>query len=261
MYVTARAANDVRFARISRTKAWKYPLENKVLRENDPKKVVSERLNTPNTFFNAFEICNTDICTAAREVKINEELGVYATSYGYFSLNKHCHTVQLCVAASKSPNLYFLLQREHGQRWRHLCCKPHISHRRHDPGEWQMLLTGEWAHLAGLLFPVGFQNLTIKYLSWLKKKVTRRLLFKLIPAQLSFLPLPCTWFNVEQSGVFTSNVHKFIIWSETQVGQIQPGLFGMVERALARTQDHIWFERSAIKDRLIVTRRYNTYIR
>ena len=44
------------------------------------------------------------------------------------------------------------------------------------------------------------------------------------------------------------------------VGQIQPGLFGMVERALARTQDPIWFERSAIKDRQVVTRRLREHV-
>ena len=41
-----------------------------------------------------------------------------------------------------------------------------------------------------------------------------------------------------------------------QVGQRQPGLFGFIERTLAKTQDHIWFERTEMKDRLIVTRRY-----
>lgn len=41
-----------------------------------------------------------------------------------------------------------------------------------------------------------------------------------------------------------------------KVGQRQPGLFGFLERTLAKTQDHIWFERTEMKDRLIVTRRY-----
>ena len=40
-----------------------------------------------------------------------------------------------------------------------------------------------------------------------------------------------------------------------KVGQRQPGLFGFLERTLAKTQDHIWFERTEMKDRLIVTRR------
>lgn len=45
-----------------------------------------------------------------------------------------------------------------------------------------------------------------------------------------------------------------------KVGQRQPGLFGFLERTLAKTQDHIWFERTEMKDRLIVTRRYVEFL-
>ncbi|KAK3705669.1 hypothetical protein QZH41_009509, partial [Actinostola sp. cb2023] len=41
----------------------------------------------------------------------------------------------------------------------------------------------------------------------------------------------------------------------SMVGQRQPGLFGFIQKVLAKSQDHIWFERFEMKDRLIVTRR------
>lgn len=44
------------------------------------------------------------------------------------------------------------------------------------------------------------------------------------------------------------------------VGQRQPGFFGFIERTLAKTQDHIWFERTEMKDRLIVTRRLREHV-
>lgn len=44
------------------------------------------------------------------------------------------------------------------------------------------------------------------------------------------------------------------------VGQRQPGLFGFIEHTLAKTQDHIWFERTEMKDRLIVTRRLKEHV-
>ncbi|PFX23072.1 glycerol-3-phosphate acyltransferase 4-like [Stylophora pistillata] len=44
------------------------------------------------------------------------------------------------------------------------------------------------------------------------------------------------------------------------VGQRQPGLFGFFERTLAKTQDHIWFERTEMKDRLIVTKRLREHV-
>ncbi|XP_073239493.1 glycerol-3-phosphate acyltransferase 3-like isoform X1 [Porites lutea] len=44
------------------------------------------------------------------------------------------------------------------------------------------------------------------------------------------------------------------------VGQRQPGLFGFFEKTLAKTQDHIWFERTEMKDRLIVTKRLREHV-
>ncbi len=34
------------------------------------------------------------------------------------------------------------------------------------------------------------------------------------------------------------------------------GLFGVILRALGRASDHIWFQRSEVKDRLLVAKRY-----
>ena len=64
----------------------------------------------------------------------------------------------------------------------------------------------------------------------------------------------------EQEGVLDIllflNHHDVDLCICCKVGQRQPGLFGFLERTLAKTQDHIWFERTEMKDRLIVTRRY-----
>ncbi|XP_032233236.1 glycerol-3-phosphate acyltransferase 3 [Nematostella vectensis] len=46
----------------------------------------------------------------------------------------------------------------------------------------------------------------------------------------------------------------------SMVGQRQPGLFGFIEKVLEKTQDHIWFERSEMKDRIIVTRRLKEHV-
>jgi len=41
-----------------------------------------------------------------------------------------------------------------------------------------------------------------------------------------------------------------------QVGQAHGGFFGLVQKALSRSEHHIWFQRADIKDRLAVTQRY-----
>ena len=46
-----------------------------------------------------------------------------------------------------------------------------------------------------------------------------------------------------------------------QVGQSHGGMFGVVQRALARATSHIWFDRSEIKDRALVAQRYNKLLK
>ena len=40
-----------------------------------------------------------------------------------------------------------------------------------------------------------------------------------------------------------------------QVGQKHGGAFGAIQRALGRASSHIWFERSEVRDRLLVAKR------
>lgn len=42
-----------------------------------------------------------------------------------------------------------------------------------------------------------------------------------------------------------------------QVGQVHGGLMGVIQRAMERSCPHIWFERAEMKDRHLVTQRYN----
>lgn len=42
----------------------------------------------------------------------------------------------------------------------------------------------------------------------------------------------------------------------TQVGQVHGGLLGMIQRAMVKACPHVWFERSEVKDRHLVARRY-----
>uniref|UniRef100_A0AAR2JW52 Phospholipid/glycerol acyltransferase domain-containing protein n=1 Tax=Pygocentrus nattereri TaxID=42514 RepID=A0AAR2JW52_PYGNA len=44
------------------------------------------------------------------------------------------------------------------------------------------------------------------------------------------------------------------------VGQVHGGLMGVVQRAMVRACPHIWFERAEMKDRHLVTQRYNTIL-
>ncbi|XP_046851674.1 glycerol-3-phosphate acyltransferase 4-like [Xenia sp. Carnegie-2017] len=44
------------------------------------------------------------------------------------------------------------------------------------------------------------------------------------------------------------------------VGQSQGGLFGFMQKSLSKAQDHIWFERSEMKDRLVVARRLREHV-
>lgn len=39
------------------------------------------------------------------------------------------------------------------------------------------------------------------------------------------------------------------------MGQAHQGLLGMVQRAMAKSTHHIWFERSEVKDRHLVAKR------
>lgn len=39
------------------------------------------------------------------------------------------------------------------------------------------------------------------------------------------------------------------------MGQAHGGLLGMVQRAMAKSTHHIWFERSEVKDRHLVAKR------
>jgi len=41
------------------------------------------------------------------------------------------------------------------------------------------------------------------------------------------------------------------------VGQSHGGFLGVLQRALARASSHIWFERSEMKDREAVAKRYS----
>lgn len=40
-----------------------------------------------------------------------------------------------------------------------------------------------------------------------------------------------------------------------QVGQVHGGLMGVIQRATVKACPHVWFERSEIKDRHLVTKR------
>ncbi|CAB3998127.1 Glycerol-3-phosphate acyltransferase 4 [Paramuricea clavata] len=44
------------------------------------------------------------------------------------------------------------------------------------------------------------------------------------------------------------------------VGQNQGGLFGFVQKSLSNAQDHIWFERSEMKDRITVAKRLREHV-
>jgi len=48
--------------------------------------------------------------------------------------------------------------------------------------------------------------------------------------------------------------------SYSMVGQSHGGMFGVVQRALARATSHIWFERSQIKDRALVAQRLKEHV-
>ncbi|KXJ14427.1 glycerol-3-phosphate acyltransferase 4 [Exaiptasia diaphana] len=48
--------------------------------------------------------------------------------------------------------------------------------------------------------------------------------------------------------------------SYSMIGQRQPGLFGFIQKILAKSQDHIWFERFEMKDRMIVTKRLREHV-
>jgi glycerol-3-phosphate O-acyltransferase 3/4 len=48
---------------------------------------------------------------------------------------------------------------------------------------------------------------------------------------------------------------KYLFPQFLQVGQNQGGLFGFMQKSLSNAQDHIWFERSEMKDRLTVAKR------
>ena len=47
---------------------------------------------------------------------------------------------------------------------------------------------------------------------------------------------------------------------KSQVGQSHGGMFGVVQRALARATSHIWFERGEIRDRALVAQRCDIVI-
>ncbi|ESP00402.1 hypothetical protein LOTGIDRAFT_140795 [Lottia gigantea] len=44
------------------------------------------------------------------------------------------------------------------------------------------------------------------------------------------------------------------------IGQSQGGLLGVLQRAMARATSHIWFERSEVKDRILVTNRLREHV-
>lgn len=43
-----------------------------------------------------------------------------------------------------------------------------------------------------------------------------------------------------------------------QVGQIHGGLMGVVQRSMVKACPHVWFERSEVKDRHLVAKRYSS---
>lgn len=55
-----------------------------------------------------------------------------------------------------------------------------------------------------------------------------------------------------------SNCSVFVIFN-WKVGQAHQGLLGMVQRAMAKSTHHIWFERSEAKDRHLVAERSHQF--
>ena len=44
-----------------------------------------------------------------------------------------------------------------------------------------------------------------------------------------------------------------------QIGQMQGGIMGTMQKALLKAQDHIFFERGEMKDRMLVVKRYLSF--
>lgn len=58
---------------------------------------------------------------------------------------------------------------------------------------------------------------------------------------------------VERNKANANLVYNWIIFK--QVGQIHGGLMGVIQRAMVKACPHIWFERSEVRDRILVARR------
>lgn len=61
----------------------------------------------------------------------------------------------------------------------------------------------------------------------------------------------------------TSPIDVFILTTDgcyAMVGQVQGGLMGIIQRAIVKACPHVWFERSEMKDRHLVTKRLKEHI-
>lgn len=54
---------------------------------------------------------------------------------------------------------------------------------------------------------------------------------------------------------FSDVLYADVPYGALQVGQVHGGLMGVIQRATVKACPHVWFERSEIKDRHLVTKR------